>query len=83
MAEGDAAAIEHELGDLLFALTSLARHISVDAESALQAAVRRFASRFGVVESIAREKSLTLNELDDVALDDLWEAAKARLGAAS
>jgi MazG family protein len=83
MAEGDAAAIEHELGDLLFALTSLARHISVDAESALQSAVRRFASRFGVVESIAREKSLTLNELDDVALDDLWEAAKARLGAAS
>ncbi len=76
---GDRAAIEHELGDLLFALTSLARHVAVDAESALQTAVRRFASRFGTVEAIAGQQGLTLSELDEAALDRLWEQAKARL----
>ena len=80
---GDRGAIEHELGDLLFALTSLARHVSVDAESALQSAVRRFSSRFGTVEDIAREQGITLSGLDDRVLDQLWEQAKARLRSAS
>ena len=46
IASGDRAAIEHEIGDLLFAAVSLARKLGVDAEAALRACTRRFTDRF-------------------------------------
>ncbi|MBI3205598.1 MAG: nucleoside triphosphate pyrophosphohydrolase [Myxococcales bacterium] len=56
IATGDADRIEHELGDLLFALVNLARHQKVDAETALRKAGDRFRERFAHVEARVREK---------------------------
>lgn len=53
---GDKARVEAELGDLLFALVNLARHVGVDAEGALRGACDRFGSRFGHVERRVKER---------------------------
>lgn len=74
---GDAAAREEELGDLLFTCVNLARHLDVDAETALRRASAKFEGRFRVVEGLAREKGIRLAESDAPALDRLWREAKA------
>ena len=50
IASGDAAAIEEELGDVLFALVNLSRHVKVDAEGALRRTIDKFTRRFDHVE---------------------------------
>ena len=70
---GQKQAIEHELGDLLLAITSLARHLEVDPEAALRSANGRFVSRFQHVERRAR-----LSGASDVpTLESYWREAKA------
>ena len=68
--------IEDELGDLLFTVTNLARHLKVDPETALRSTNRKFERRFRDVEQALRRdgKIMTDTPLDD--LDALWEAAK-------
>lgn len=60
-----------ELGDLLFSVVNLARHVSVDPELALAGATRRFEQRFRRMESEGPLEGLTLIELDE-----RWERAK-------
>jgi MazG family protein len=69
--------IEHELGDLLFAITSVARHVGVDAESALQSTVTRFQRRFEYMEKRLKEMDQFMNERTLEELDVLWGEAKA------
>jgi len=85
--QGDPERIEHELGDLLFALVNLARHQRIDAEIALRKASDRFRERFGHVEQRVRDvhggwpqgedgkpsRGLSLEELDAY-----WEEAKRK-----
>ena len=87
VASGEKAHIEHELGDMLFALVNLARHHGIDAEIALRKTGDRFAERFGHVEARVKERhggwprgqdgkpgpGLPLDELDGY-----WEEAKRR-----
>ena len=73
-ARGDRAAMEHELGDLLLATTSLARHLDIDPEGALRAANARFAERFRHVEARARETGAR----DVETLETYWQEAKTR-----
>jgi len=75
--EGDKAHMTHELGDVLFAVTSLARHLSVDAEQALRETLDRFTTRFGHVEQQveARHGKAHRASLDE--LEALWQEAKA------
>lgn len=69
---GDAAAVEHEVGDLLFTCVNLARHLDVDPEQALMRANLRFETRFRDMESSVPDLStLTLDELEA-----LWVRAK-------
>ncbi|NJN65110.1 MAG: nucleoside triphosphate pyrophosphohydrolase [Acidobacteria bacterium] len=72
----DPARRDEEIGDLLFAITSLARHAGVDAEGSLGRACAKFTHRFRHVERLARERGLSLDALDPAALDDLWNEAK-------
>lgn len=67
---------EEELGDLLFALASLARHLSIDPEAALQRANRKFIGRFECVERKVRERGARWEALTPEDLDRLWEEAK-------
>lgn len=77
--EGPAAraAAEGELGDLLFAISSLARKRGLDAEAALRGSLDRFSSRFRYAELAAQAAGGELKDLDDVGRDALWEEAKA------
>src|SRR6185295_11172595 len=53
---GDAAAVEEEMGDVLFALVNLSRHVKVDAEGALRRTIDKFTKRFAHVEKCVKEK---------------------------
>ena len=76
VAEGDAAAAEAELGDVLFSLASFARKRGMDPEAALRGALDRFSARFGEAERRARDAGRSLDEMDEAELDRLWEEAK-------
>jgi MazG family protein len=76
-ANGDRAALEHELGDLLFALATYGRKQGLDPEAALRGSLNRFSSRFRHCELAALADGKTLREYDEPELDELWERAKA------
>jgi nucleoside triphosphate diphosphatase len=79
-ASGDPArkpAIEAELGDLLFTVVNLGRHLGVDAEMALRGTNLRFRRRFRAMEAAAERP---LEELKPEQLEALWEQAKRELG---
>jgi tetrapyrrole methylase family protein / MazG family protein len=65
-----------ELGDVLFAVANLARHLGVDPEIALARANDTFAARFRIVEELAASRELRLRELSLGELDALWDEAK-------
>ena len=74
--EDDRQRQEEELGDLLFALVNLARHIRVNPEDALRTSARRFQRRFEQMELAAREQSADVRDLTPAELEKLWEQAK-------
>lgn len=76
MGDNDAEAVEDELGDVLFTLVNLSRHWNINAAQALRRASDKFERRFREMERIS---SRDLAELDDQALEILWQRAKARL----
>jgi MazG family protein len=73
----DPAAIAEEMGDLLFSVVNLSRHLQVDAEEALRAANVKFEARFHRMEALARGRGLELASLTPQAWDALWLEAKA------
>lgn len=77
VAGNDAAAIEDEMGDLLFTCVNLARHLRLDAESSLRRASRKFEKRFLAMEALALEEGTSLSQLDETALDGYWQIAKS------
>ncbi|HKT77628.1 MAG TPA: nucleoside triphosphate pyrophosphohydrolase [Sphingobium sp.] len=64
---------QEEVGDLLFAVVNLARHLKVDAEVALRAANAKFEARFRAMEAMGGERFTDLS-LDDK--EDLWRRVK-------
>lgn len=78
-ASSDQDAIEDELGDTLFAVVNLARHLSVDPELALRRSTQKFERRYRAVEQLAAEQSLDMATADLSELDRLWELAKRQL----
>jgi nucleoside triphosphate diphosphatase len=71
-AESEQGAREEELGDLLFALVNLARHLNIDAEEALRKANRKFEARFRAIEKAPDFEALSLDDKEA-----LWTRAKA------
>lgn len=78
-ASGDESHVRSEVGDLLFAVVNLARHLGVEPESALRGATERFTARFREVERLADASNQQLRDLDLAGLDDLWNTAKQNL----
>jgi tetrapyrrole methylase family protein/MazG family protein len=68
---------EAELGDLLFAITNLARHLGVDPEAALRGTNNRFRRRFQHIERQAQNQNRAVSELSLEEMDRFWEEAKA------
>ena len=76
MATEDAAAISDELGDLLFAVVNLSRHLKVDAEAALRQASAKFERRFRGIEQRLRERAVAIENCTLEQLDALWAEVK-------
>ncbi len=78
LASESIAAVEEEMGDILFALVNLARHLDVDAEIALSGAIEKFSERFRCIERELQSQGRSVNDADMTELDHLWEKAKSR-----
>ncbi|HEJ6175667.1 TPA: nucleoside triphosphate pyrophosphohydrolase [Pseudomonas aeruginosa] len=76
MAEGDEGAVGEEVGDLLFVVVNLARHLKVDPEAALRQANGKFERRFRFIERNLREAGRKAEECSLEELDSLWGEAK-------
>ncbi len=75
----DPAAVEDELGDLLFAFANFARKLGVEPEAALRKAADKFQARFAAMETLARTEHVALSALSLDEQNELWVRAKASL----
>jgi ATP diphosphatase len=66
-----------EVGDLLFALVNLARHLDADPEGMLRATNGKFERRFAAIEAALAEKGRKPQDATLAEMDALWDAAKA------
>jgi ATP diphosphatase len=69
-------AIEEEIGDLLFAVVNLSRHLNVDAETALRKANKKFEGRFRKVESVFAERKIELSDATLDEMEEVWQKIK-------
>lgn len=70
------ARMEEEVGDLFFVLVNIARYLSLDSESALKKANRKFKRRFQWMETRLRESGLQPQQASIDQLETLWQQAK-------
>ena len=73
----DSANIHEEMGDLIFALTNLARHLKVDPELALRDCNAKFERRFQFIESALAAEGRTPDQASLAEMEALWQRAKA------
>jgi MazG family protein len=73
-------AVGDELGDLLFTLANLARHLGVDPEAALAGANRKFRRRFAAMEGAFRDQGRSIGEASLDELETAWQQAKKLVG---
>jgi nucleoside triphosphate diphosphatase len=76
-AESDLARQFEEMGDLLFVMANLARHLGIDPEAALRFTNAKVVRRFGAVEAALAAQGRRPEESDLAEMDALWDAAKA------
>jgi ATP diphosphatase len=67
---------EEELGDLLFAVTNLARKLGIEPEAALRAANRKFTTRFGAMQVRLESRGRALGEATLDEMEHAWQAVK-------
>ncbi|MBN92479.1 MAG: nucleoside triphosphate pyrophosphohydrolase [Deltaproteobacteria bacterium] len=77
----DEPMLRHEVGDLLFAVANLARHLDINPEEALRQANDRFTNRFQHVEQRVLEDGQKMTDLGLDTLEQRWEEAKVALAA--
>ena len=80
LAAGDTTAAAAEMGDVLFTLANLCRHLELDPESCLREANARFGRRFRAVEAEVAASGREWRDHDPATLDALWRLAKATKG---
>lgn len=76
IAAGDRAGAAEEVGDLLFAVVNLARHLDVDADASLRACNHKFERRFGSIEAALAARGKRPQDATLAEMDALWDAAK-------
>ena len=70
-------ALKEEIGDLLFAVANLARHVHVEPDEALASANQKFRTRFGHIETSLKKKGRSLSEASLEEMEALWQQAKS------
>ncbi|HEY0319517.1 MAG TPA: nucleoside triphosphate pyrophosphohydrolase [Pyrinomonadaceae bacterium] len=76
--EADKERVREEMGDVLFAVVNIARHLGVEPEAALKVTNRKFRKRFHHVESGLRERGRTPDAATLEEMEALWQEAKKR-----
>jgi len=76
MSANDEEAMVEEIGDLLFVVVNLARHLKADPETALRAANAKFERRFRFIEQVLREQGHDMQACSLEELDSIWAQAK-------
>lgn len=76
LAAGDKRQIEEEIGDLLFVLASFARKLDIDPEQALKGSLRKFKTRFQLMEAQVEKSGRQFAEYNLHELEALWQQAK-------
>ncbi|HXK55261.1 MAG: nucleoside triphosphate pyrophosphohydrolase [Gammaproteobacteria bacterium] len=79
-AQHELAGLREEMGDLLFSCVNLARHLGVDAESALYRANAKFERRFRALEEHLKHRGVTVSGVAGDQLDEIWESVKTEVG---
>lgn len=75
-AEADHTRVREEIGDLLFAVTNIARHLHVEPEAALKLTNRKFRRRFRYIEEQLRAQQRSVDSATLAELESLWQEAK-------
>ncbi len=77
---GNKAEMEDELGDLLFTVVNVARHLNISPEDALRGTMEKFTRRFTHVEDAIEAKGQSMPDLSIKQLEALWQASKKEVG---
>lgn len=72
----DPAAIQEELGDVLFTLAQVSRHLNVEPEQALRQSNHKFERRFSAMMTLAHERGLNWEHLTSEERESLWQDVK-------
>ena len=70
--------IQEELGDLLFSVAQLARHLNIDPAEALSKANEKFIRRFNKMEDLLKKDGRNMEEMKQAELDRYWDLAKMK-----
>ena len=74
--ENDFDNIHEEIGDLLFTLINLSRHLGISADNALRKSNKKFIRRFQLLENEINDLNKTIEECSAEDLNKLWEKIK-------
>jgi ATP diphosphatase len=77
IAAGSSSKAGYEVGDLLFAVVNLARHVDADPEAMLRATNRKFEQRFAAIELALAQRGKSPGQASLAEMDALWDEAKA------
>ncbi|WP_106795656.1 nucleoside triphosphate pyrophosphohydrolase [Rhizobium sp. H4] len=75
--DGDRAKVNDELGDLIFAVVNIGRHVKADPEQALRGTNTKFRRRFNHIEQVLDAEGETLEAATLERMEEIWQAAKA------
>ncbi len=68
--------IDEEIGDVLFTIVNLSRHLGYDADSSLKKSTEKFSKRFKKIEKDLKTKNIKIEDLSLEELDEIWEKNK-------
>jgi MazG family protein len=74
--EADHTRVREEIGDLLFVITNIARHLKVEPEASLKLTNRKFRQRFGYIEQQLRDQGKSFDAMTLGEFEELWQEAK-------
>ncbi|MBB3410498.1 ATP diphosphatase [Rhizobium sp. BK316] len=75
--EGDKSKVSDELGDLIFAMVNIGRHVKADPEQALRGTNTKFRRRFNHIETVLYAEGESLEAASLERMEEIWQAAKA------
>ncbi|MBB4574189.1 nucleoside triphosphate pyrophosphohydrolase [Rhizobium lentis] len=75
--DGDRAKVSDELGDLIFAVVNIGRHVKADPEQALRGTNTKFRRRFNHIENVLEAEGETLEAASLERMEEIWQSAKA------